>query len=198
MTNEQDTTTAAGPAPDSVRVKASAVVQVTPDHSGAIIIKVKGFAPITFNPMKASLTNRRMAEFVGWKNRLIDAAAVSADTETGKTSPADKHANILALVEYYETGADAWARKRAEGAPGATRESAAIHLVIPAMLALGKARDLDHANGLVDALAKKKEIKRDEALKLLLATSDIGKKVAELKAAQKTYKEDADSLLEGL
>lgn len=198
-TNEQDTTTpAAGPAPDSVRVKATAVVQVTPDHSGAIIVKVKGFDPITFNPMKASLANRRMAEFVGWKNRLIDAAAVSADTETGKTSPADKHANILALVEYYETGADAWARKRAEGGEGAKRESAAIHLVIPAMIALGKAADVDAANGLVDRLAAKKEVKRDDALKLLLGTSDVGKKVAELKAAQKTYKEDADSLLEGL
>ncbi len=199
MTNEQDTTTAAGPAPDAVRVKATAVVQVTPDHSGAIVVKVKGFDPLTFNPMKASLVNRRMAEFVGWKNRFVDAAAVSADTGTGKTDPKEKYENVKALIDFYETGAETWARARAAGAgSGATRESAAIHLVIPAMIALGKAVDVDAANGLVDRLAAKKEIKREDALKLLLATSDVGKKVAEMKAAQKTYKEDADSLLEGL
>lgn len=198
MTNEQDTTPAAGPAPDSVRVKATAVVQVTPDHSGAITVKIKGFDPLVFNPMKASLINRRMAEFVGWKNRFVDAAAVSADTGTGKTDPKEKYDNVKALIDFYETGVETWARKRAEGAPGATRESAAIHLVIPAMIALGKAADVDAANGLIDRLAAKKEIKREDALKLLLATSDVGKKVAEMKAAQKTYKEDADSLLEGL
>lgn len=195
-TNEQ--TAAAGPSPDSVKVKASAIVQVTPTHGGTILVKVKGHPDILFAPGKASPQNRAYAEFHGWKQRLTDAAAVSADTETGKTSPAEKHAAILALVEYYETGADTWARKREAGAGGAARESAAIHLVIPAMIELGKAKDLDHANKLVDGLAAKKGIKRDEALKLLLATSDVGKKVAEMKAAQKKYVADADSLLEGL
>ena len=198
MTNEQTTDAAAGPAPDSVRVKASAIVQITPTHEGAILVRVKGHSDILFNPMKASLANRRYAEFHGWKQRLTDAAAVSADTTTGRTDAGAKHANIAALVEYYETGADAWARVRAAGEPGKARESAAIHLVIPAMIELGKARDVDHANTLVGGLAGKKGITRDEALKLLLATADVGKKVAEMKLAQKTFAASADDLLEGL
>lgn len=196
-TNEQQAP-AAGPSPDAVRVKANAAVQITPQHDGSILVKVKGFDALVFNPMKAALANRRMAEFVGWKNRLVDAAAVSADTTTGKTSDADKHANIKRLIDYYETGAETWAKPREGGAPGATRESAAIHLVIPAMIELGKAADLDAANKLIDALAAKREIKREEALKLLLNTKDVGKRVAEMKAAQKTFAVDADSLLEGL
>lgn len=193
------TETTGAPAPESVKVKASAIVQITPTHDGAILVKVKGHPDLTFNPMKASLANRRYAEFHGWKQRLTDAAAVSADTTTGKTSPEEKWANIKALVDFYETGAETWARARAtaDGA-GAKRESAAIHLVIPAMIELGKARDVDHANGLVGALAAKKEIDRDAALKLLLATADVGKKVAEMKLAQKTFAASADELLAGL
>lgn len=197
MTAEQ--TTAGAPAPASVKVKASAIVQITPTHEGAILVRVKGHPDILFNPMKASLENRRYAEFHGWKQRLTDAAAVSADTTTGRTDAAEKHANIAALVEYYETGAAEWARKRAaaEGG-GKPRESAAIHLVIPAMIELGKARDVEHANTLVDGLAGKKGIDRDAALKMLLETADIGKRVAEMKLAQKKFAASADELLEGL
>lgn len=89
-----------------------------PDANGHIEIVVKGGnedgtdMSIMFNPSMAHQSNRTYAEFHGWKQRLVDVAAMSRDTKTGQAAtPAEKAEAIAELVEWYESGADAWTRK---------------------------------------------------------------------------------------
>ena len=192
MTTETTTTG------DVPKVKANAIVKVVAQHEGGIEITVRGHAPMVFDPRKAAMENRRYAEFHGWKQRFVDAAAVSADTDTGKTDPAAKYANIKALIEYYESPeAVTWAKPRAEGG-GAPRVASVLGSVIPALIAMGKARDVDHGNKMVDALAAKMGKGRDDALKALAGTKDVAQKIAEMRLAQKAFAVQADDLLAGL
>lgn len=75
------------------------------ENLGQIDIEVIGGGKITFNAEKASATNRKYAEFHGWKQRLVDDAA-------GEKTPQSKFGAIKGLVEYYESGANDWSQKR--------------------------------------------------------------------------------------
>ena len=91
--------------------KTGAVIGVTRLESGAIKIDVKDAGEVAFDPAKASAANREYAAFHGWKQRLVDAAALSRDTTNGAVaSPADKLAAIKELVDHYESGSADWSR----------------------------------------------------------------------------------------
>ena len=98
------------------KAKANSVVTTRLDEDGFLIISVIGSGEIRFDMDKASVVNRARAEVHGWTQRLVDAAAMSRDAETGKpASPADKYEAIKELAEYYMNGAEEWARRGAGG-----------------------------------------------------------------------------------
>ena len=172
---------------DMPKAKAGATLSIVPQHGGTIQITVKGFDPIVFDPMKASLLNRRRAEFHGWKQRLGDAAAVEADTATGRTDPAEKVRRITALVEFYQAG-------------GGSRAETRVDLVLQAMVNLGKARDTEHARARVEAAARKAESTFEDMVKALAKTADLSAEIARIKAANEAARNplNADALLDGL
>ena len=66
---------------------------------------------------KVHAGNVAYAAFHGFKQRLVDAAAMSADTKTGKpATPAEKADAIEALIGFYESGTEKWSRL-GEGGP---------------------------------------------------------------------------------
>lgn len=72
---------------------------------------------LTFNPALAHATINAYAAFHGFKQRFVDAAAMSKDTKDGSAaSPATKAKAIKALIDWYETGTDKWSRV-SEGGP---------------------------------------------------------------------------------
>lgn len=86
---------------------------------GLILINVLGAGSLTFNPLKAHHAVRDYAAFHGFKQRFVDAAAMSRDTETGApASPQEKYEAIEALVEHYESGTDKWSRVAEAGPKG--------------------------------------------------------------------------------
>jgi hypothetical protein len=175
------------------KVRAGAKVSITVDHTGVMVVRVVGHEPILFNPGLASLVNRKVAELKGWKARLEDAAAVSADVATGKTDTAEKYRAIKELVDFYELGGEEWTRKVAKVVKQTGPD---VGLLIRAMVRLGKARDVDHANRRVDGLVVRQGCTREEALALLWGAGDIAKEVAVIRAEDAPKpKVNADDLL---
>ncbi len=167
------------------------IVSITKDHDGTILAAVKGFAPLRFNPAKASLANRKYAEFHGWKQRLSDKAAVSADTDTGKTDAQMKYDGIVKLITFYEAGGDDWNMKSAGG--GSRFDSG---LVILAMIrAFGKTAD--EIEAIVKATEAKRELDRDGALKAWAETDKVKAaiKAIETERAMAKVTLSADDLL---
>lgn len=105
--------------------KANSVVQVTrvPNEGEGggftIDVSVMGAGSVSFDPRQVHEGNRDYAEFHGWKQRFVDAAAISRDPKTGESaSPSDKLEAIMALVEHYESGTEKWSRVSEAGPKG--------------------------------------------------------------------------------
>ena len=163
---------------------------------GKLVCTVVGVGDITFDPDKASAVNRARAMMHGFKQRLADGAALVRDTETGLPATAqEKFDSIKRLAVHYESGSDEWALRVAE--PKTEGDGTWL---CKALVALGKARDIEHAEGLVVKFATKAHAgQMGPARKALLAASDIRAKVLELKAAAvPASKVSADDLLADL
>jgi hypothetical protein len=160
---------------------------------GKIEFTVLGAGLLRFDPDRVSAANRARAMIHGFVQRISDGGAMSRNPETGlPATPADKLARMTRIAEHLMAGGDVWELKAAAG-PGVS-----VGLVIQAMIALGKARDADHANELISKLASKREIERDAAVKLLAEAGDIKVKVAEIRAEQAAVKVNSDDLLDSL
>ena len=177
-----------------MKAKGSALVQIVPLHGGLIQATVKGFPVLVFNPMRDSLINRRRAEFKGWKCSWEDTAAVSAGAD-GKTSPQEKYDAMVSWRDYHELGSDNWSAKAAGRAPVDVAGN-----VIAAMIRLGKAKDVDHAERRIVAGAERGQMDRDGFIRALAATADIKVAMAEIKAEAERAKNplNSDSLLAGM
>lgn len=95
----------------------ASVLNVTMDESGNIVVKVQGAyadgtdRTILLDMGKVSSANKVYAAFHGIKQRLVDAAALSRDTKTGKAaSPMEKADAIAEIVEHLESGTEKWSR----------------------------------------------------------------------------------------
>lgn len=81
-----------------------------------VTMKIAGCSDIVFHASKASDANNAYANLHGWKQRLVDGAALSRDTTTGlPATPAAKHASITEYVTFYEAGGEAWEMKGGGG-----------------------------------------------------------------------------------
>lgn len=95
------------------------VVDVKRMDDGRLQISVLNAGSIVFDPTKAHADVRNYAAFHGFKQRFVDAAAMSRDTETGApATPQEKYEAIEALVAWYESGTDKWSRVTEAGPRG--------------------------------------------------------------------------------
>lgn len=87
------------------------VVTTEQRADGTLAFIIAGEEPVVFNPAKAHPSNRARAEQRGWKERAVDAAALSRDTMNGASAtPSEKRAAILALMSWYMEGGEEWSR----------------------------------------------------------------------------------------
>lgn len=99
-----------------METKRKSVVTTQQRESGLIAFVVADIGEIVFDPKKAHVANRAYAEFHGWKQRHVDAAALSHDTTTGKAAtPQEKYDAIKALRDHYESGVAEWSVAGGEG-----------------------------------------------------------------------------------
>lgn len=101
----------------------ASVVTVVQTEAGLVQVTVTGANEdgsdmiLTFDPTKAHAVVQAYAAFHGFKQRFVDAAAMSKDTKDGSAaSPAAKAKAIKALIDWYETGTEKWSRI-SEGGP---------------------------------------------------------------------------------
>lgn len=147
---------------------------------------------LTFDPALVSAENRARAMMHGFKQRIIDNAAIKAE-DNGRVNVQAKFDAMKQIIDHLESGAADWNVKQAARATGPD-----VGLLIRALIEMGKTATVEAANVLFERLAVKREITRDEAVKLLWDAKDVGLKVAELRAEAKTGKVDADDLLDDL
>ena len=173
--------------------KADQDVRITREHDGCIRIIVRGFDALVFNPARASLLNRDYAQFFGWANRFMNKAAVSADPNTGRVNLASKHTAIAELVDFYEAGGDEWTMG---GKPVVKGPDAGM--LVRAMVRLGKARDVDHANEVIAGFERSKGKTREEIVGILWKDARVVEAVKSLRAEDRlaSMNADADALLD--
>jgi len=91
--------------------KSNSVVTMQQMNDGKLVFTVLGAGTVTFNPALAHEACREYAESHGWKQRLVDGAALSRNPETGRpASPEEKLEGIRVLVAHYESGTGDWSR----------------------------------------------------------------------------------------
>ncbi len=181
------------------KVKSNSVVTYRVGEDGNMVFTVLGAGPIvddkatsadiTLDLSKIHAKNRRRAEYHGWGQRIVDAAALAKDTDTGKpATPGEKLARMAKVVEHYHAGGEEW-NMRATGAPRGPDAG----LIITAMCRALTNGDIDKANGLVDKLAASRKVGRDEALREWASTDKVLAAIAAIKAERAP--KGADALL---
>jgi len=157
-----------------------------------------GIGKILVDPEKASMEARHFLLDYGFRQWLMDGAAVSAGPG-GKTDPLAKFAKMEARAELVNSGATDLRRPREVGGGGV------VSWVTRALVALGTYQNndvssVDKANAYVKKIAERPELKLGgqvgKARTWLEKNSRIiGKKIEELKAADVPTDVDADALL---
>lgn len=82
----------------------TSIREISIDHAGQTLV---------FHADRASAENRAYAELHGFKQRIIDAAAVERTDADGKIIPADERSamqtrNMTAIIEHIESGSTEW------------------------------------------------------------------------------------------
>lgn len=80
--------------------KRTPVVATTIDN-GILTITVQGFDPIRIDPVEMPDNLNAYAALHGYKQKLVDAAAIERDVETGRPAlPVDKHRAIVGVLDH--------------------------------------------------------------------------------------------------
>jgi hypothetical protein len=79
---------------------AKSIVSTSVDN-GRLTITVDGFAPIVIDPAEMPDNLNAYAALHGYKQKLVDAAAIERDPDTGRpATPAHKYAAIMAVHDH--------------------------------------------------------------------------------------------------
>ena len=176
-----------------MKAKSNSVVTTEVLESGSLRFTVLGAGEVMFNPANVHPANRAYAELHGWKQRIVDGAAISRDDVTGKpASPTDKLAAMQSLAEHYMSGAEGWSRA---GTGGGGKS-----ITLEAIARVSFKGDYEAAERSVESFAGEKFAGDRKKALAFLAT---GKRVMEMKAAIQAErtpapKVDADAALNEL
>lgn len=158
-----------------------------------LVFTVKDVGELTLDMGKLSAKVITRAAVHGLTQRISDAAAISRNTETGKSaSPLDKFNAMKALCEWYETGTEEWTRKRAVGTGAGSGSGYSNGLLEEALKRVYPGKSEERIREYV------KGLKASERLGLL-GSDKIRPVVEEIQREMaKDTKVDADALLAGL
>jgi len=152
---------------------------------GKLVIAVNGHANLVVDPTMLSAPVRERALFHGLNARIIDAAAKSRDSATGKPAPTvDKYNAMKALVEHYISGSEDWSPKRSE------RTGSTDSLLTRCLGELFPNKSADELRAFVTSKTK---VERDA----MLLNANI-KAIADRIRAEQTSTVNSDALLEEL
>ena len=147
---------------------------------------------IVFDPARVSAENRSRAMTHGFKQRIVDAGAISADEATGRVDVGAKFAEMKRIADHLMSGSPDWnIRVAADGGAGPGRAS----MVTRALVRIGtfQGRDVstpDLANAFVRALAESK----NPALAKYGFGGQVGKVRAWLEKSSRTVSEMIDRI----
>lgn len=176
-------TTADESTDDQPKTKSNAVVTMV-KMDNKLIFTVKDIEEkITFDMDKASAENRARAVVHGFKQRISDGAALSANAKTGEpATPEAKFARMKALADHYMSGATEWALRVAAPRAAGFDAGFAVRAIIHA--GINKATTPDDVEALVALTIKTgKATDREGALKFWATTDKVIAAMTELKAA---------------
>ena len=167
-------------------------------QAGTVTFNVKGHEPIVLHADKLHPDVMKRAALVGMAQvRIVDAAAIPMARKDGSIIPTEerialKHANMLELVEHYESGTAEWSRVSEGGGGGKSLTVEAIARV--------HGKTYEQAQADVEAFAKKRY---EGDTKKALAFLRTGKRVMEAMDAIKAERTkapvvDADNALDEL
>ena len=144
-----------------------------------LAIHVKGIGDVEFDAGQAHASNRAYAMMHGFKQRIVDAAALSRDPDTGQpATPLQKFEAIQAMVQHYHTGTADWGTRTAAG----PRETGG--LTLRAIAAVYGWESADIAKERVEKLAAKRGADYKAMLKLLAGSEKVGAEITRMRAAK--------------
>ncbi len=156
----------------------STITHAVSDDGNILTFTVLGAGSFSFDRTKAHETMADRAEIHGWIQRISDGGAMSRNPDTGlPATPEDKLVRMQRIAAHYEGGATEWGMKSTSGAKGP--DAGLIILALARSLAEG---DIDRANGMVDKLAIKRDITRNEALRIWAGADKVLAEIARIKA----------------
>ena len=161
-----------------LKFKGEKAVVGTATEGKKLQVGVRGFPTMTIDLDDLRLSPEVMAAAAinGFRQRLMDAAAIKRDTTTGlSVSPAEKDAAIRKLYDHYMSGTTEWELSR--GAAGPRMDP----LVVRALCeAFGKAEDVVRA--MIEAKALEKGLKPSEYCAAMAELGRVKPIVARLRA----------------
>lgn len=174
------------------------VMPVIADDFSSVTFRVKGHSDIVLDMGKLHPDVVRRAAAVGFAQvRIVDAAAVGMTDDEGNILPeadriAMKHANMLALVEHYQTGTAEWSRVGGGGGGGRSITIEAISRVKGISYDDAKAMIARHADTMHKGDTKK-------ALAHLRGAKAVSEAILAIRAERApAAKVDADAALDEL
>lgn len=151
-----------------LKFKGEKAVVGTATEGRKVVVGVKGFEPMTIDLDDPRLSPEVVAAAAinGFRQRLMDAAAIKRDTTTGlSVSPQEKDAAIRKLYDHYLSGTTEWELTRGAQAPRMDG------LVVRAIMeAFGKEESV--VRGMVESKAAEKGLKPAE---YCAAMAELGK-----------------------
>lgn len=151
-----------------------------------IVFTVAGVAQLELSLSSVSSQVFERAAIHGLIQRICDTAAISRNTETGQSAtPAEKYEAMKELVDYYNSGAVEWSRKRTGTGSGDSGG-----LLRKCLLKMYPEKGAQRIDEFLKGLSRKE--------KLALLNSEQVKVVADEFRVKETDKEAAEELLKGL
>lgn len=143
------------------KVKSNSVVTYVADEDMVITFDVLGAGQVSFDPKAADVKMRQRAEVHGWIQRIVDAAAIGRDPQTGKSASAGrKLAAMKAVIDHYLSGTPVW---RLGGTVAGGGNVSTLFRAIAEVLSIEASAVSDR----IDLISNKRQIDRKEVLKLL-------------------------------
>jgi hypothetical protein len=149
-----------------------------------------GVGQFVFDPDRVSAENRARAMIHGFEQRIRDAAALSADRDTGKSAtPQAKFDAAKRIVDHLMSGATDWNLKAA--APSGIDAGLTIQAI---MRVYGKT--LEQVEAIILATQTKREIDRTASLKLWASSDKVAKAILDIKRERLETATDSDDLID--
>lgn len=141
-----------------LKFKGEKAVVGTATEGRKVVVGVKGFEPMTIDLDDPRLSPEVVAAAAinGFRQRLMDAAAIKRDTTTGlSVSPQEKDAAIRKLYDHYLSGTTEWELTRGAQAP--RMDALVVRAIMEAF-----AKEESVVRGMIESKAAEKGLKPAE------------------------------------